>query len=300
MRFCNFCFTSFSALGPMKGEKVQYIVYGLEKCPTTGRHHWQGYAEMINNGYSAKTVKQQCGLEDTCHIEPRKGTQEEAIVYCQKEGAWKELGTKKAPGTRSDLKEATSLLRSTGDIEDVKRAMPEVYVRYHKGLEALVRPVLVARRVKPQVKWYWGSTGAGKTRRAIIESKEDFYIKDPSTMWWDGYRGQSTIIIDDFRKWHKGYADLLRLLDWNPYYEQVKGGFIHINSPHIIITSNKSPRECFHYLETEEKLDQILRRIDEIVLITKPGVVERLSGNTNSDNLEYIAKRCGASEAERS
>lgn len=36
--------------------------------------------------------------------------------------------------------------------------------------------------------WIWGSTGAGKSRRAH-EDYPEAYIK-PQSKWWDGYQGQ--------------------------------------------------------------------------------------------------------------
>lgn len=62
---------------------VQYVVCQLEKCPTTGRIHWQGYIEFVN----AVTYKGAQGAleEPTCHLEPRRGSRAQAVAYCTKD-----------------------------------------------------------------------------------------------------------------------------------------------------------------------------------------------------------------------
>ena len=42
------------------------------------------------------------------------------------------------------------------------------------------------------------------------------------TLWFDGYRGQKTLILDDFYGWLK-YGDLLKILEGHPYRCQMKG-----------------------------------------------------------------------------
>lgn len=60
----------------------RYIICGAEVCPNTGRHHWQGYAE-VNRAMGIKAIKELLGSNDV-HLEPRRGTQQQAIDYCKK------------------------------------------------------------------------------------------------------------------------------------------------------------------------------------------------------------------------
>lgn len=82
---------------------VVYLCYG-EEVGENGTPHLQGYLEA-GKRMRLSGVKKISGLE-RAHIEPRKGTQTQAIEYCSKDGAFSEYGTKSATrrGERSDLK----------------------------------------------------------------------------------------------------------------------------------------------------------------------------------------------------
>lgn len=49
--------------------------------------------------------------------------------------------------------------------------------------------------------WIWGASGAGKSRLA----RDKFPNSYPKlcNKWWDGYKGQETVIMDDIGKDHK-------------------------------------------------------------------------------------------------
>jgi len=115
------------------------------------------------------------------------------------------------------------------------------------------------------VKWFWGPTGAGKSRTAA-ELMPDAYYKDGSTKWWDNYHGESDVIIDDFRFDPRNndvsFAYLLRLTDRYKMQVQNKGGFCEFSARRIIFTSPFSPEMAF--VELNEPIGQFLRRLTEI------------------------------------
>lgn len=86
---------------------IQYFVYQKEKCPSTGKEHYQGYVEF--KGQHRLNEVKNIFKDETMHIEPRQGTQLQAIQYCTKEDTRVEepffFGQKKQQGTRSDLDE---------------------------------------------------------------------------------------------------------------------------------------------------------------------------------------------------
>lgn len=100
-RYRNYCFTSFAATLTTEHELIRYICWGEETCEN-GRKHLQGYVEL-NAALGLTRVKQVLG-DQKLHLEPRKGTQLEAIEYCKKEGSFQEHGRVKKQGERTDLK----------------------------------------------------------------------------------------------------------------------------------------------------------------------------------------------------
>lgn len=172
------------------------------------------------------------------------------------DGPW-EYGEKPEQGRRTDLEEIATKAVSEG-LKKIADDHPAEFVRYHRGLKALIDSKLSHRTEKPKVLWLWGKSGTGKTKYAF-DNYSEIYIKD-GTPWWDGYEQQEVIVIDDFDgKWP--FRDLLRLLDRYPYQGQVKGGYVKINSD-IIITCEFPPERCWAAGNT---LEQVLRRIDEVI-----------------------------------
>jgi hypothetical protein len=112
-----------------------------------------------------------------------------------------------------------------------------------------------------QVFLYWGEPGSGKTRRAFTEASEDVYVKNPCTKWWDGYRGQSDVLIDDFDGKSIRPAYLKVWLDRYKCSVEIKGGTLPLCATRIWITSNFSLAEWF---DNEVDRVAIRRRITRI------------------------------------
>lgn len=113
----NFCFTAYTEpkLTPTDLVNIQYMIYQKEKCPSTGRIHWQGYCELKikkTPSWIKKTFD-----DNTLHIAIRRGSQAQAIAYCEKSPTQLEkpirFGKPKIQGARSDLDEMTELAKST-------------------------------------------------------------------------------------------------------------------------------------------------------------------------------------------
>ena len=77
----------------------RYFVAQKEKAPDTGRLHWQGYVE-VKEKCRIKKMKEVLGCP-SAHLEPRRGSQEEAIAYCTKEESRAEPYEKKEHGTKA-------------------------------------------------------------------------------------------------------------------------------------------------------------------------------------------------------
>jgi len=124
------------------------------------------------------------------------------------------------------------------------------------------QPVGIEKRCRV----YWGETRTGKSRRAWEEAGLDAYPKDPNSKFWDGYRGQEHVVIDEFRG-TISISHLLRWLDRYPLLVEVKGSSVVCKAKQVWITSNLHPKDW--YQEDQATIDALLARI-EITKFSKP------------------------------
>ena len=63
-------------------DEIRYAIWQLEKCPSTGRLHIQGYLEF-KRGVRYRAVQRAVG-EENAHVEVRSKSREACKVYCSK------------------------------------------------------------------------------------------------------------------------------------------------------------------------------------------------------------------------
>jgi len=107
---------------------------------------------------------------------------------------------------------------------------------------------------------FWGATGTGKSRRAWDEASMEAYPKDPNTKFWNGYRHQQHVVIDEFRG-AIGISHLLRWFDRYPVCVELKGSSIPLVATKIWITSNISPNDWYPDVDAET-LAALRRRLN--------------------------------------
>jgi len=260
-------------------EKAAYAIAGYEvgKC---GTPHIQGYL-YFKSDVSWSSMKKKITRG---HIEAAKGTASHNYTYCSKDGnLLLERGVKPKHGKRTDIDEVRDILKQGGNMRDVlekatsyqSARLAELYLKYHER----------GRDFVPIIRWYHGSTGSGKTRQAVEWLGDDYYTP-ASFKWWEGYDGHANVLIDDIRgDWCK-YNDMLRLLDRYKYRVECKGGSRQFLAEKIAITSPYPPQLVFH---TIEDVEQLVRRIDEIILVGDP--VDRFKKEDEYDPLENKISR---------
>lgn len=238
-------------------EYFDYCILGFEGKDKT--EHIQGYAELSKR----MTFKQLKKFNNRWHIQKRRGTQEEAINYCKKEGDFIEIGEKRTQGKRNDL----NLIRTEVKIKGM-RGILELEtcpnMQQIRVAEKYLSYCEEKRDFKPEVTWIFGRSGVGKTKLAHELAGNNVYIKDESK-WWDGYDKHESIIIDDFRGNQMNFTYLLKILDRYAMQLQVKGGYRQLVAKKIFITSIKKPSETYKFMEEDEPKEQLLRRIDKFI-----------------------------------
>lgn len=90
--------------------------------------------------------------------------------------------------------------------------------------------------------------------------------------WWDGYIGQDTVIFDDYRPNLCPFHELLRILDRYPMKVQPKGGSCELSATTFVITTTSRPEVLWHS-RTSEQINQLLRRITNVVEFTQMGKI---------------------------
>lgn len=262
------------------------MIIGQERGDQEHTLHLQMYL-YFQNPRAFSGVKKLLG--ERYHIEKSNGTPDQNIAYCSKDGDYIEYGEKPQQGKRSDIKDTIN--RIEGGVRFDEVILSASSYQSAKHIELLMKYQKSPKPVKRTIKWYYGSAGTGKTRSAIEEVGDDYWISGRNLKWWDGYYGQQTIIIDDFRADFCTFHELLRILDRYPYRVETKGSSLWIQerTHTIIITSCYHPRCVYN---TREDIQQLLRRIDEIYIFEEIGkkISKRLIYTTpNADSQENIS-----------
>lgn len=234
-----------------------YVVYGKE-VGESGTPHLQGYVRFP----SQKTVSAVIKLMPGAHIEIKKGTCEQAIEYCKKDGDVYERGEapmsqkKKGECNKRRFDDAFAAAKE-GRFDDIPSDLLTRYYSTYKKIRADYMPQ-PEKLDQLDNEWIYGPTGTGKTRGAW-ERYPEAYCKKANTKWWDGYDGQDVVIIDDFDKYHVALGYEIKIwLDHNPFPAEFKGGSKMIRPKKVIITSNYHPTEIW---TDDQTLQPVLRRV---------------------------------------
>lgn len=245
-----------------------FFVAQKEKCPRTGRLHFQGYARFSNQ-------VSLCALKKwlpTAHWELSKGSEEQNIKYCTKDESRAEgeepltFGDAVQPGKRTDLAQVRQIIEDGGGMREVCQSTDSTQAI--RCAEILLKYIEPGRNFKPEVRWYHGSTGSGKTRSAV-EEFPNAWISGKNLKWWEGYDAHKEVIVDDFRKDFCTFHELLRILDRYPYRIEVKGASRQLLAKVIVITCPWPP-EVLYQGRSVEDIGQLVRRIDEVRLFGDP------------------------------
>ncbi len=230
--------------------RVKYVVYqhemGAPEEENPHTAHLQGYVQM-NHRTRLPALKM---LQRRAHWENRKGTHEEARSYCVKEYTRTAVGIEEGipvtgRGVRTDLhdyRDAVIAGVSPADIvrdDDLYPVMAK-HPRLRSQIEMALN--LDSRTWMTEVHIKWGVTGAGKSHWARETYPGAFWLSPPrdKACWWDGYRGQETVVIDEFKGWI-AQEQFKRLADKYPLQVETKGGMMPFLAKRIIVLSNYEP-----------------------------------------------------------
>lgn len=260
----NYSFDEENLVYSLSWERdLVYVVVGKE-IGESGTPHLQGYIYNQNK----KSLGQVKNLLERAHWEAQKGTFEQAINYCKKDGDYFEYGeipkTPKQKGSSGGVaeQERWDLARKAAEEGRFNDIPSDIYFRFdvaaHRLRNRALQEGLVDLDGELEHEWWYGDPGTGKTSRARKEYPTAF-LKDPKERWWDGYDGEEVVIIDDFDKYQIAQSgDMKRWLDRYVLQAPFKGGYMKIRPKKIIVTSNYHPSDIWDDAVTQKA---ILRRV---------------------------------------
>lgn len=171
-------------------------------------------------------------------------------------------------GARTDLYSLKDqILTGKKSVNEIVETDPVAFHQYGRTLERL-ETIYRNKTIRTEMTgcvWYWGPTGVGKSHIAFQNySPETHYNWTNDRGWWDGYAQQETVIMNDFRG-EIEYAKMLKLIDKFPETVIRRGKEpINFTSKRIIVTSSKPPEEIYRRREFEDKIEQLMDRIEVV------------------------------------
>lgn len=262
--------TCYTEKSPVFTEKWVYMRQQRETCPKTGRKHWQGFGQLLNRQTFAGVQKL---LPRGTHVEWCMD-EDKADAYAHKDessisGTRQQFGKRKIreQGRRTDIERACEDAIKGG----IKACSDAMIVKYHRGLERLIslrKSDMVLKEdfyERKRVVWIWGSSGAGKSKKAYFDSiGHTFWKMEENHEWFDRYEGQEVALIDEMTPGKMSFSTWKQITDGYPVFAKVKGGFTDFKPKTIYFTSSYPP-EILFCLATENEKTELNRRITEII-----------------------------------
>lgn len=183
-----------------------------------------------------------------------------------------EYGQRPLPQTanaRQALDEAYSRAKELAKANELDEIDAGIYIRHYTTLKKIAGDH--APKVQPIAEllseWHFGPSGTGKSR-TVRETYPDAFIKN-ADRWWDGYQGESVVILEDIDIYDIKLGRYLKL--WGDHYsfpaECKYEGKRDIRPDRIIVTSNYHPKDIW---SDERTWGPILRRYRIVEYGTTP------------------------------
>ncbi len=235
---------------------IQYLVVQLEKGKEKEREHLQGFVQF-NKVVRPTLLRRLFNVQATC-FDRANGNAAQNQKYCTKESdrvegtSPVEIGTPPGgQGTRSDLKRMAEKIEQDG-LGPAIDEFPHTFVQYSKGCKELSlhykRKKTAASR-SMYVTAIHGTPGSGKSHFAQRFDEGNSWTLPVQTknspVWFDGYQGERTLVIEDFDADTIPYRTLLRLLDEGPLQVKISGSYVPAEWNHVVITANDPPQDWY-------------------------------------------------------
>lgn len=270
-KFKHYVFTvnpgHLTVVGKTREEVLRLLVASTEWCivgcevASTGTHHLQG-AMSFKSARAPSGVLKQVG---SLYLKTMNGTPAQARAYCLKEQhrltfEWgsvptgtdeRKAGSVKGGKATQETYRKIFELADEGKYSTIREDYPGIWAQHGRNLPYLTQLAVPKAHDLPHepgvsAHFAYGAPGSGKSRWARAKAEamgyDRVYTKTPENTWWQDYKGEKCVILDDlapnhvkhqqweFKKWAEPYV----------FPVSVKGGGMIIRPEAIIITSNYS------------------------------------------------------------
>jgi len=242
-------------------DQITYMIIG-DEVGENGTPHLQGCLNAKNK-ISFKQIKK---FIPRGHIKKCIKSLDVNISYCMKDAQYKEYGQRPSQGKRTDLLKIKNDILQGKKVDEILLENPEIYHQYGRTLHKIedIKTRNLFRNFQTTGEWIYGVTGTGKSEYAFKDFHPDtHYVWKYDKDWQDDYNHQHTVIIDEFRgQIPLGY--LLTMVDKHPncHVSRRTRQTTPFLSKHVIITSSMHPQEVYRHLSENDKLDQLIRRME--------------------------------------
>lgn len=302
---------ALTAIYDREDKKVcEYLVMGLEKCPTTNKMHLQGFMYFTNprswNGVQKDGVgklgnkivpfgflensdgsplsnKHYCLKGDQDKEEwsllKIKGPHYGAGHTAQSKGTtWWEFGECPAQGARTDIAAVVKDIQDKKVLNeyDLFSQHPESAVAMHKGFMRMIRVLRAPRTTFPDVHILYGPPGTGKSLMAYLAGAKFISIcGDRKAPFLQGYDGEDCVCFDDIDPEQCSPQWFFKICDRYNFICNTKGDEQPFRATTIYVTTNVHPKYWWPNADADHYL-AFERRIKTIITFNQViGVVQR-------------------------
>jgi len=183
--------------------------------------------------------------------------------YIKKDGDFVEFGTldwKEKVNARAEHRRClgAKMLEPNTTLKDILQMDPSLALEAHNLQKALAacKQAFIEPKTTDDVKgiWIFGPAGVGKSY--LVRELEPSLYQKAQNKWWDGYKGQPAVLIDDFDK--SGTCLSHYMKSWAESYGcdgEQKGSTMPLALERFYVSSNYSPDELWGAHKENEKPD---------------------------------------------
>ena len=222
---------------------LNYAVLGKEvgkECETPHFHLWLHFKSAI----AFSTI---VGRFPRANVQVGRGSDGDQAYIKKDDVDFYEFGEPSMQGKRTDITLVKEMVEDGSNMREII-TVASSYQSMRCG-ELILKYKEQQRCWLPEVYWFWGPSGTGKTRLAWELEEGQAWMSGVDGKWFDGYDAHEAVIFDDFRGDFCKFSTLLRLLDRYPYRIECKGGSRQLLAKRMYITCPKRPEDvCLHSL----------------------------------------------------